>query len=94
MASIIKAPVATKSFKKDVVFFSNPATTTGRYNMTIKGSTDLGESWQPGHQLLYDERYSYGYSALTPIDEKTIGVLYEGVRDLYFLRIPVSEIIP
>lgn len=93
MASLIKTEVKTKDGLKEVLFFSNPNTISGRYNMTIKASLDLGESWQRENQLLVDERGSYGYSALTKVDDETIGLLYEGVKDLYFIRIPVSEII-
>ncbi len=93
MASIIKANVQTKGQKRDVLFFSNVASSTARVDMTVKASLDLGESWQSAHQLLIDERRSFGYSALTQIDANTVGLLYEGARDLYFVRIPVSEII-
>lgn len=93
MASIIKAKVNVKGKMKDVLFFSNVATQTSRQNTTIKASLDGGESWLPAHQLLLDGRRTYGYSALTKIDDNTIGILYEGERDLYFLRIPVHEII-
>jgi sialidase-1 len=93
MASIIKARVNVKGVMKDVLFFSNVATTSGRYNMTVKASLDLGETWLPANQLLIDERLCYGYSSLTKIDDNTIGLLYEGTKDLYFVKIPVSEII-
>jgi sialidase-1 len=29
---------------------------------------------------------------MTKIDNKTIGLLYEGKGDLYFLRVPVKDI--
>lgn len=61
--------------------------------MTVKASLDLGETWLPANQLLIDDRRSYGYSALTKVDDNTIGLVYEGIRDLYFIRIPVNEII-
>lgn len=93
MGSLIKANVRVKGGLKNVLFFSNASTQSGRYNFTIKGSLDLGETWQPANELLVDERKSYGYSALTKVDENTIGVLYEGIRNLYFVRIPVNEII-
>lgn len=96
MAGIIKAGVLVKGEKKDVLFFSNVNMSSvehSRKNMTVKASLDLGETWQPAHQLLLDERYCYGYSSLTRIDEKTIGILYEGQGDLYFLRIPVASVI-
>ena len=93
MGSFIKAKVNIKGTLMDVLFFSNPNTNSGRYNTTIKASLDLGETWLPINQLLLDERQSYGYSSLTRVDDKTIGILYEGVKDLYFVKVPVSEII-
>lgn len=92
-ASIIKARVNVNGTMKDVLFFSNPHTSSGRYNMTIQASLDLGETWHPANQLLIDERNCFGYSSLTKIDDNTIGILYEGIRDLYFMRIPVKDII-
>ncbi|MDQ2753304.1 MAG: exo-alpha-sialidase [Bacteroidota bacterium] len=91
--SIIKANVKVKGVMKEVLFFSNAATTSGRYNITIKASLDLGKTWLPVNQLLIDERDCYGYSCLTKVDENNIGILYEGLKDLYFVKVPVSEII-
>ncbi len=93
MGSLIKTKVKVKGVMKDVLFFSNPNTSSGRYNITIKASLDLGETWMPANQLLIDERQCYGYSSLTKVDDSTIGILYEGTRDLYFVKVPVSEII-
>ncbi len=93
MASLIKAHVIVNGIAKEILIFSNPARSSGRSDITIKASTDLGETWLPSHKLLIDERRCYGYSSLTKIDDSTIGLLYEGTRDLYFVRIPVSEII-
>lgn len=93
MASIIKAKVLVNGTMKDVLFFSNPNTTSGRYNITIKASLDLGQTWLPANQLLIDERQCYGYSSLTRIDDNTIGILYEGTKDLYFVKVAVNEII-
>lgn len=91
--SLIKAKVKVAGTMKDVLFFSNPNTSSGRYNITIKASLDMGETWLSINQLLIDERNCYGYSSLVKIDENTIGILYEGVKDLYFVRVPVSSII-
>ncbi len=93
MASIIKMPANLKKGSKEIIFFSNPATGSGRYNMTIKASADLGESWMPEHAVLVDERPCYGYSSLARIDDKHVGILYEGIRDLYFVKVPVADII-
>ncbi|HEX6847792.1 MAG TPA: exo-alpha-sialidase [Chitinophagaceae bacterium] len=93
MGSIIKVKVNVKGVLKDILFFSNPGTQSGRYNITIKASLDLGQTWLPANQLLIDQRQCYGYSCLTSIDANTIGLLYEGTKDLYFVKVPVSEII-
>jgi sialidase-1 len=93
MAGLIKAKVNVKAVMKEVLFFSNCNSSTGRFNTTVKASPDLGKTWLPANQLLLDERRSYGYSTLTRIDDHTIGLLYEGTRDLYFMRIPVKNII-
>lgn len=93
MGSIIKAKVNVKGAMKDVLFFSNPNTSSGRYNITVKASLDMGETWLPANQVLVDERQCYGYSSLVKLDDKTIGILYEGTRDLYFVKLAVSEII-
>lgn len=93
MGSLIKAKVKTKGMQGDVLFFSNPNSSSGRYNITLKASLDLGQTWEDANQLLVDERGTYGYSALTKVDDATIGLLYEGIKDLYFIRIPVDEII-
>ena len=93
MGSIIRATVNIHGRMKEVLFFSNPATTSGRYNISVKASLNKGETWLPANQALVDERASYGYSSLTKIDDNTIGLLYEGIKDLYFVSIPVKDII-
>ncbi len=85
MASLINV-------KEGVLAFSNPNTTKGRYNMTVKISTDDGNTWLPENQLLINEYGSYGYSCMTMINENTIGILYEGAGALYFEKIPLEEI--
>lgn len=93
MASLIKTNVHAKGSNQDVLFFSNVASQTARINMTVKASLDLGETWPAANELLVDQRRCFGYSALTKIDNNTVGLLYEGSRDLYFVRIPVADII-
>ncbi|ETZ22566.1 sialidase family protein [Pedobacter sp. V48] len=94
MGSFIKAKVKVKGVLKDVLFFSNPNVSKApRKDITIKASLDMGETWMPANQFLIDERDSFGYSALTKIDDNTIGILYEGISSLLFVRIPVSDII-
>ncbi len=75
------------------LFFSNPATTSGRHAMTIKVSADEGMTWPDQRHTLYDARKGLGYSCLAPADASHIGVLYEGLAELYFLRLPIAELV-
>ena len=93
MGSLIKATIKTGGRLKEVLFFSNPNTSSGRYNITIKASLDMGQTWLPANQLLIDERPCFGYSSLTKVDDNTIGILYEGTKDLYFVTVPINKII-
>ncbi len=72
------------------LYFSNP--NSGRRDtMSLRFSKDDGKTWSKG--LVYDPRGCAGYSSLCPIDNKTIGVIYEGNSDYhYFLRVPLREI--
>lgn len=93
MGSLIKAPVMLGAVQKEVLFFSNPNSSSVRNNITVKASLDLGMTWLPANQLLIDERTCYGYSSLVRVDAQHLGLLYEGVRDLYFVKLPVNEIL-
>lgn len=93
MGSLIKINVNVQGALREVVFFSNPNSSADRINITIKASLDNGMTWPASNQLLVDERKCYGYSALTKIDDNTIGILYEGIKELYFVRVPVSRVI-
>lgn len=93
MASIIRVASTKNGDAKDILAFSNPNDAKERKNMTIKLSLDEGNTWLEKNQLLIDERVCYGYSCMTMIDKNTIGLLYEGVRDLYFVRIPIKDVL-
>ncbi len=93
MASLIRWNPKVKKEGENILLFSNPNTTGGRHNMTIKASLDDGQTWPEEYHLLYDARGCYGYSCLTQIDDETVGVVYEGSGTMHFLRIPIKEII-
>lgn len=93
MGSLLNAELIVKGKQQPVLFFSNPATSGGRYNISIKASTDQGNTWNSRNTLLLDERSVFGYSCLVKVDDRTIGILYEGTRDLYYVPIPVSAIV-
>ncbi len=91
MASIISHDVFLKGTKKRVLFFSNPDHTSERKNMTIKASLDNGNSWPEEFKILLNSAPGYGYSCLTMINDSIIGIVYEGVKDLYFQKLPVRD---
>lgn len=93
MASLISTDMLVNNKMQRVLFFSNPSNTETRSHMTIKASLDNGMTWPADYQLELNEKNGYGYSCLTVIDKKTLGILYEGVRELYFQKIPVVDIL-
>lgn len=81
---------------RHVLFFSNPATSAGRREMTLKTSLDDGKTWPVGRQIQYDSRQCAGYSDICLVDDDHVGLLYEGLRQsahIFFLKIPVSEVL-
>jgi sialidase-1 len=95
MASLITCPDPSGSGKTPLVLFSNPNVSSGpRRHMTIKLSKDAGRTWPEKHHLLLDANSSAGYSCLTMIDKKTVGILYEGgTAHMVFQRIPLSDLL-
>lgn len=79
--------------KGTVLFFSNPNTKVQRNHITIKTSFNEGTSWPLENQLELYEDNTYGYSCMTMVDDFHIGILYEGVKELYFEKIALSELI-
>jgi sialidase-1 len=93
MASLIAANVEMNGQKQQVLFFSNPNDKEARINMTIKASLDQGYTWPEEHQVLLNENQGFGYSCMTMMDENTVGILYEGVKELYFQKVPLEDIL-
>ena len=93
MASLISTNMTVKGKMQQVLFFSNPNDKTSRVHMTIKASLDEGATWPSAYQLEIYSPECYGYSCLTMIDNKTIGIVYEGEKNLIFQKIPVSSVL-
>lgn len=93
MASLIAAKVKVNGIPTDVLFFSNPNDKVSRAHMTIKASLDQGVSWPVAYQVELNSNDSYGYSCLTMVNDTTLGILYEGTKELYFQEIKVDEIL-
>jgi sialidase-1 len=93
MASIISSYIYHGKKAKYVLFFSNPNNKFKRTDLTVKASTDSGLTWPENMQVELYEGECFGYSCLTMVDNNTIGVLYEGNRDIFFQKIPVRDIL-
>ena len=92
MASLIAVPAEKNVLGKDLLLFSNPDTTDGRRDITIKASLDGGVTWP--YSLLLDEGDSWGYSCLTMIDSQTVGILYESsVAHIAFQAAKLNSIV-
>ncbi len=60
------------------LYFLNPANTNSRINMTLKSSSDFGNTWQTVKVL---NSGPSAYSDLTFINDNTLGCLYEGGKN-------------
>ena len=93
MASLIAAEVIVDGQMRRVLFFSNPDNKSERTNMTIKASLDEGATWPEDYQMELFAPAGYGYLCLTMVDDSHVGILYEGVKELYFQKIRVDELL-
>ena len=94
MASLIDVDCEVTQDVGGWLLFSNPDSTKGRHHITIKASPDRGLTWPKAHRLLLDEGNGAGYSCLSMIDEKTVGILYEGSQaHMTFQRVPLCDLL-
>ena len=95
MASLIRFSSKKDGDERDILLFSNPNTSGGRRNITIKVSLDEGMTWPEQHHKLIHEPGCAGYSCMTKIDDNHVGILYEGggTALLVFEKFRIDEII-
>ena len=76
VSPVCQASVATIG---RTVYFSNPASTSARANITIKASDDFAATWE--RQLLVEAAASAGYSCLVQggVSSTRGGILFEAV---------------
>lgn len=61
--------------------------------MTIKASLDGGNSRPDEYQTELKQSPGFGYSCLTMTDEHTIGIIYEGEKELYFQKVLLHDLL-
>ena len=74
-ASMLHIDASANNLGQDILLLSNPNSSSGRQNISIRASLDKGVTWD--HTLLLDSGGSLGYSCLTQIDRDSVGILYE-----------------
>lgn len=94
MGSIHRHVYKENGVEKSLLLFVNPNSISKRDHITLKVSFDDGKTWPEDHWILLDEYSGRGYSCITSVDEKTIGILYESSQaDLIFQQIELDELI-
>lgn len=93
-ASLLRFDYQEASRLKHLLLFANPHTQKGRTHHTLQVSLDDGLSWPESHHLLLDEGRGAGYPSMTQIDDRHLGIVYEGSRaNLVFERISLDELL-
>ena len=79
---------------KSVLLFANPYSQKSRTNQSIQVSFDEGKTWPAKHRLLLDEGSGKGYPSLSRVDDRHVGIVYEGSgAHLVFERIPIEDLV-
>jgi len=73
-ASLIRHTDKNDGYLKNRLLFSNPASTEGRLNMTMRVSYDEGKTWTYSKTL---HKGPSAYSCMTVLPDGSIGILYE-----------------
>lgn len=92
MASLIAAELNVNGTMKRLLLFSNPDDKHARTHVTVKASCDEGLTWPRDNQLEIYSPECFGYSCLTMIDQNTLGILYEGTKEIFFQRITLNSL--
>lgn len=92
--SLLRVDYVEAGAKKHVLLFSNPHSQKGRTHQTIQASFDDGRTWPGSHHLLLDEGRGAGYPSLTRVDDRHVGIVYEGSQaHLVFEKISLAKLI-
>jgi sialidase-1 len=93
-ASLLRVDYAEAGTTRHVLLFANPHTQKGRTHHTIQVSFDDGRTWPKSHRLLLDEGRGAGYPSLTRVDERHVGIVYEGSQaHLVFEKLSLNELL-
>jgi sialidase-1 len=92
--SLLRVDYEHSGEKRHVLLFANPHTQKGRTHHTIQVSFDDGRTWPQSHHLLLDEGRGAGYPSLTRVDDRHVGIVYEGSQShLVFEKFSLDELL-
>ncbi len=92
--SLLRVEYTQGRAKKHVLLFANPHSQKARTHQTIQVSFDEGRTWPEKYHLLLDEGRGAGYPSLTRVDDRHVGIVYEGSQaHLVFEKIPLAELL-
>lgn len=92
--STIRIHYEQKGEPKTVLLFANPNSVERREKHTIKVSFDEGMTWPETHHYLLDDYTGFGYPSLVQIDDKHVGIVFEGSRShIMFMKLTIGELV-
>ncbi len=92
--SLLRAEYKQGDEVRSVLLFANPHSQKARTHHTVQVSFDDGMTWPESHHLLLDTGRGAGYPSLTQVDERHVGIIYEGSQaHLVFEKLPLGELI-
>ncbi len=79
---------------RSLLLFANPHSQKGRTHHSIQVSFDEGRTWPSENRLLLDEGRGAGYPSLSQVDDRHVGIVYEGSGShLVFEKISLDELL-
>ncbi len=87
-ASFIRYSSQPDGFSKNRILFSNPASTKGRQNMTIRISYDEGKTWKYSKTL---REGPSAYSSMAVLPDGSVGILYEQGEEKIYEKISFAR---
>jgi len=77
-----------------LLLFANPHSQKARDHHSIQVSFDEGMTWPSENRLLLDEGRGAGYPSMAQLDERYVGIVYEGSQaQLVFEKIAIEELL-
>jgi len=65
-----------------------------KWTVTIQVSFDDGRTWPEKYHLLLDEGRGRGYPSISRVDDRHVGIVYEGSQaDLVFEKLSLDELL-